>query len=653
MINNNVSQSNINIGRTLKSQSKITATASSETSTTNSSSYLSNTTIGLEKGQIMKGEVVDLRSDEVSVKLEYGRILTGKLEEGNQLSIGENVTFRVEEVSLKSLSLKILSESSVTLQDNTIDKALEAAGISKNSRNRTIVKALLNQQMPIDKSTIGLLIKQSIEFKDTPIDTLVFMNKYHIPVTKENIDFLRSLSNSEQNIVKDISNLIQEIPNLFEELSSLPSSALITKGNDLLNIILNNQMLNEYIENHEESTAYQYSDITETADAAFNHSQILKQSNVLDSTRTPDTLVSLLDKSIVSMEDRFMLIEYLASDPSAQMLFSENTLQRIMDGTATMSEVVPLLNETIQSNSFSDTNNRMNGKIQSTIMHVLSTYEAIQNNTQVNQLNTYLSASERMNLLQNLDDFSLPKDVKNLIQTGNIATHELLQWIQNKLSTATESSISKLFSSKEYNMLIKEELISKWTLPAKSLTKEGSIDHYYENLTKQLNNIKEFATTSYQNSNDSFYEQSAQLQKNISFINHINDFFTYFQLPIKLKEQIANSKLFVYTRKKEKRTAIDGISVLLHLDMEHLGPLDIHIDLHNSNIVSRFYMNDKEISNLISSNMPLLETALVKKGYTLDAEVIIREKDINIVEEFIKQEEDSSSIYRYNFDIRA
>lgn len=653
MINNNVSQSNINIGRTLKSQSKITATASSETSTTNSSSYLSNTTIGLEKGQIMKGEVVDLRSDEVSVKLEDGRILTGKLEEGNQLSIGENVTFRVEEVSLKSLSLKILSESSVTLQDNTIDKALEAAGISKNSRNRTIVKALLNQQMPIDKSTIGLLIKQSIEFKDTPIDTLVFMNKYHIPVTKENIDFLRSLSNSEQNIVKDISNLIQEIPNLFEELSSLPSSALITKGNDLLNIILNNQMLNEYIENHEESTTYQYSDITETADAAFNHSQILKQSNVLDSTRTPDTLVSLLDKSIVSMEDRFMLIEYLASDPSAQMLFSENTLQRIMDGTATMSEVVPLLNETIQSNSFSDTNNRMNGKIQSTIMHVLSTYEAIQNNTQVNQLNTYLSASERMSLLQNLDDFSLPKDVKNLIQTGNIATHELLQWIQNKLSTATESSISKLFSSKEYNMLIKEELISKWTLPAKSLTKEGSIDHYYENLTKQLNNIKEFATTSYQNSNDSFYEQSAQLQKNISFINHINDFFTYFQLPIKLKEQIANSKLFVYTRKKEKRTAIDGISVLLHLDMEHLGPLDIHIDLHNSNIVSRFYMNDKEISNLISSNMPLLETALVKKGYTLDAEVIIREKDINIVEEFIKQEEDFSSVYRYNFDIRA
>lgn len=653
MINNNVSQSNINIGRTLKSQSKITATASSETSTTNSSSYLSNTTIGLEKGQIMKGEVVDLRSDEVSVKLEDGRILTGKLEEGNQLSIGENVTFRVEEVSLKSLSLKILSESSVTLQDNTIDKALEAAGISKNSRNRTIVKALLNQQMPIDKSTIGLLIKQSIEFKDTPIDTLVFMNKYHIPVTKENIDFLRSLSNSEQNIVKDISNLIQEIPHLFEELSSLPSSALITKGNDLLNIILNNQMLNEYIENHEESTAYQYSDITETADAAFNHSQILKQSNVLDSTRTPDTLVSLLDKSIVSMEDRFMLIEYLASDPSAQMLFSENTLQRIMDGTATMSEVVPLLNETIQSNSFSDTNNRMNGKIQSTIMHVLSTYEAIQNNTQVNRLNTYLSASERMSLLQNLDDFSLPKDVKNLIQTGNIATHELLQWIQNKLSTATESSISKLFSSKEYNMLIKEELISKWTLPAKSLTKEGSIDHYYENLTKQLNNIKEFANSSYQNSNDSFYEQSGQLQKNISFMNHINDFFTYFQLPIKLKEQIANSKLFVYTRKKEKRTAIDGISVLLHLDMEHLGPLDIHIDLHNSNIASRFYMNDKEISNLISSNMPLLETALVKKGYTLDAEVIIREKDINIVEEFIKQEEDSSSIYRYNFDIRA
>jgi hypothetical protein len=47
-----------------------------------------------------------------------------------------------------------------------------------------------------------------------------------------------------------------------------------------------------------------------------------------------------------------------------------------------------------------------------------------------------------------------------------------------------------------------------------------------------------------------------------------------------------------------------------------------------------------------------LETALEKKGYSLNAEVLIREKDLDIVEEFTKQE-NSSFLTRYNFDIRA
>lgn len=51
--------------------------------------------------------------------------------------------------------------------------------------------------------------------------------------------------------------------------------------------------------------------------------------------------------------------------------------------------------------------------------------------------------------------------------------------------------------------------------------------------------------------------------------------------------------------------------------------------------------------------MPLLEAALERKGYSLNAEVLIREKDMNIVEEFTKQEENTSFVPRYNFDIRA
>lgn len=632
MVNNNVSQSNIILVQTINSQSSQTS-SNPVSSASSTSTYPSNSTVGLEKGQIIKGEVVDLRSNEVSVKLEDGRVLTGKLEDGNPLSIGEHVTFRVEEVSLKGLSLKILSESQVALKDSTIDKALEAAGLGKNSRNRIIVKALLNQQMPIDKGTIGLLIKQSIVFKDTSIDALVFMNKYHIPVTKENIEFLKSLSNSEQNILKDIASLANEIPNLFDELSSKSSSELITQGNSLLNAILNNPEM-----------------LSQEKDLNDNVNNIMTSN---DSNGNINDATTLLDNSILSAEDRLSLMKYLASDPSANSLLSENMLQRVIDGTANINEVATLLKEALELGSFSETNNLLNDKIQFTVQHALSTFEEIQNSTQMNHINTYLSASDRMNLLETLDGFSLPKDVKIQIQSGNISTSKLLQWIQNKLRETSESSISKLFSSKEYKTLIEEELISKWTLTPKSLTKEGAIDNYYENLSKQLTELKDFVSSSFGDSKENLSEQTGHLQKNINLMNNLNDFFTYFQMPIKFQEQVANSKLFVYTRKKERRTAEEGVSVLLHLDMEHLGPLDIHIDLHNINIVSKFYINDEDTTNLILSNMPLLEAALEKKGYTFNAEVLIREKDTDIVEEFMKQEKNTSPVHRYNFDIRA
>lgn len=655
MINNNVSQSNINMGKAIDSQainnsgvngqSKISSlTSPPSSSPVSNSSYPLNATVGLEKGQIIQGEVVDLRSNEVSVKLEDGRVLTGKLEEGNHLAIGENVTFRIEEVSLKNLSLKILSENQVTLTDNTIDKALEAAGLGKNIRNRSVVRALLDQQMPIDKNTIGLLIKQSIAFKDTSIDTLVFMNKYHIPVTKENIDFLNSLSNSGQNILNHIEELTNEIPNLFEELSNKPYAEIITKGNELLNIILQNPSLNDSMEDKEGAMALTSSDTSSASVVSSMNSDLPSlsvDSLLMDSRHLNDT--------ILSANERLELTRYLEADPSAKLLFSEKLLQEIIDGTANMKEVAELLKEAFPSGSSND----ISGKIPSSIQHVLSAFDALQNNNPANLINEYLTDTDRVHLLQHLDGFSLPKEVKDQIQSGNISTNELLKWIQNKLSSTAESSIHRLFSSKEYKTLMKEELISKWTLTPKSLMKEGIVDEYYENLTKQLTDMKEFISSSFQSSQENLNGQAGHLQDNINFMKQINEFFTYFQLPIKLKEQVANSKLFVYTRKKERRTAEEGISVLLHLDMEHLGPLDIHVDLHNKNLVSRFYINDKDTSNLISSNMPLLEAALEKKGYSLNAEVLIREKDMDIVEEFTKQEENPSFVPRYNFDIRA
>jgi len=647
MLNSKVSQSNINI-----QQSKNPSLTSSVTS--NSSTPV-NSTAGLEKGQIVHGEIIDLHSNEVSVQLEDGRVLTGKLEESPNLAIGERVAFRVEDVSLKNLTLKIIADGQYIIQDNTIDKALDAAGLGKNSRNRTIVSELLNQQMSIDKKTISLLIQQSIMNKDTSINSLVLMNKYHIPITEANVTQFEAYRNSEHSMMNEIGNLAESITNLFTQVGSNPISELLTQSNGLLNLILNDK---------------------------FNSSSVSDMKDLSQNiVRTPDNLNIITTGSLLSQKGSLSLAQIFDSSATSLNLSLPDLYNRILTGSADIREVAHLLNQILDSETLGSlvvndetqkselvptslekvAVNGENTLSQSLITSmiegssaaqtILESFRKLQYNN--NEIGSFLQASDRMNLLKSLESFPLSIETKDLIASGDISSHDLLRLIQNELSSTPEAAIKNLFSSKEYKTLLKEEILTKWEFTPESLTKEGEVDKHFQTLSNQLSGLKEYMEQSSSSSNSNISGQANHLQDNISFMKTLNEIFTYIQLPLKLKNQNAHSELYVYTKKKERCTAADGISVLLHLDMEHLGPIDVHIDLHNTNVVSKFYLNHEDTIKLISSHMPVLEQALVQKGYTLNAEVLKRSKDIDIVEDFIRQDTQAPSLTRYNFDIRA
>jgi flagellar hook-length control protein FliK len=167
----------------------------------------------------------------------------------------------------------------------------------------------------------------------------------------------------------------------------------------------------------------------------------------------------------------------------------------------------------------------------------------------------------------------------------------------------------------------------------------------------QLENLMQVAVTGADSA--ALSNQAGQMRENIDFMKTLNDFFPYVQLPIKLKDSNIHSDLYVYTKKNELKNHPDNISVLLHLDMEHLGPLDIHLALANKHISSKFYVSDLESQQLIESHVIQLQTALIAKGYSLTYETLERKRDIDIVDDFIAQDSPSTSLKRYTFDIRA
>ncbi len=632
MLSNKISQSNTGI------QKSNNSSAASPVNPNSSSSV--NSTAGLEKGQLIRGEITDLRSKEVSIKLDDGRILAGKLEEASNLAIGDKVVFRVEEVSLKSLTLKIIADSDFTVQENTIDKALEAAGLGKNSRNRSIVKELLNRQMSIDKKTITLLIQQSLLHKDSSIQSLVLMNKYHLPVTAANISQFHAYLNSGHSLLNEIGTLADSITDLFSRSADLPFPDYLKQSSDLLNLLLNR--------NTESSPDIVPNELTSGLTAANGNSGAVTTGNLLSQAEAAE-LVSILKSN--TLPDSLLSPELpaLIQNGSADIRQTAHALNLIMDYANSDSSLSSGLMTELENSSAAKT--------------ILSANKNLPYYN--NEIGTCLSSSERMNLVSALDSFAetakIPlsaygdgfSSLKDRILSGTVTSQDLLKWINGALNNTTGASAKTLLSSKEFKALLKEEILTKWTLDPQTLSKGEDVYRHFKSLLNQLNNLKEYMEQSASSGNATVQGQVNQLHDNISFMNALNEFFTYVQFPLKLKSQYANSELYVYSRKKEGRTAADGIRVLLHLDMEHLGPLDVFIDLHHKNLVSKFYLNKEDNIKLITSHIYLLGEILREKGYSLSAEVLPREKNLNLVEDFLLEDVQATSVTRYNFDIRA
>ncbi len=617
MLNNKISQSGTGIGRT-----EHPAPASSGSHSVNPAPSPSvNSTAGLEKGQLIRGEITDVRSNEVRVKLEDGRILTGKVEDSGNLAIGDRVVFRVEEVSTKSLTLKIIANSNSTSAENTAGKALEAAGLVKNSRNISIVKELLNQQMSIDKGTISLLIRQSLIHKEVPVNTLVLMNKYHIPIDEANIRQFMTYQNSEQNLLKEIEILAGSIPDLFLPSGDMPYSEYLSHSSRLLNLLINRN-------GEDLAEPRQNGTVKDSAGAGLSPAAVTSSESNLEG---PGNITA---GNFLSLTGARELAGILESDSMVKTILGTEFLSSLTNGSADLREVSQAL-KNILNNTETAISPELSAKLENSIN--LS-----------NALESFMANNGfRLSLT---DDISA---LKEGITAGSLSSRDIIEWIQANLNQADEKTVKDLLTSEGFKLLLKENLLNKWTLNPESLSETEDINRHFEGLLNQLNTLKEYMEQAAVSGKSDIQAQAARLQENISFMNTLNEFFTYIQLPLKLKSQLANSELYVYSRKKTGRTAADGISVLLHLDMEHLGPLDIYLDLYDRHLHSKFYLDNRPAIQLITTNIPILENVLNKKGYTLNTEIIEREKTVNVVEDFLKDNSVKASVARYNFDLRV
>ena len=129
-----------------------------------------NTTVMLREGQTLKGVVSDVHSDQITLVMEDGTAFTGRLPDAGQYSIGQKAAFKIVSLDQNTIYMKAVSTSYLLDMEDTIDQALEEAGLPKSARNSDVVRSLLMNQQSISRENLLSSIRLCATYPDADVN---------------------------------------------------------------------------------------------------------------------------------------------------------------------------------------------------------------------------------------------------------------------------------------------------------------------------------------------------------------------------------------------------------------------------------------------------------------------------------------------------
>lgn len=261
-----------------------------------------------------------------------------------------------------------------------------------------------------------------------------------------------------------------------------------------------------------------------------------------------------------------------------------------------------------------------------------------------------------------LQKAGFPEETVNACLKGELPAKELLTELgrvvkDGRLSTEQKNGILELLKDNEFLENLKKGLTEKFLLTPDEVGEDGQVEKLYERLDSQLSRMNQ-ALQGMAKENPALSQSIQNLSSNVEFMNQLNQMFTYVQLPLKLSGQEAAGELYVYTNKKNLAKKDGQVSALLHLDLDHLGEIDIHVSLRDSHVSTKFCLSDEKALDLVATNIDTLNQRLMKRGYSMDASFEQKDKAQHPIDEMLDRDKKVSSkekvlISSSSFDARA
>ncbi|MFT4142982.1 MAG: flagellar hook-length control protein FliK [Mobilitalea sp.] len=550
----------------------------------------------LKEGQIVKGQIVDLRYQEVKIQIEPGnQIISAKLSGNIPLSIGQQASFIVSENSLNQILLTFRPENALSINDAMIMKALNAAMLPNTDRNRLLVSEMLKHQLPIDTTTLQNFIRLSQTGTESSPATLIFMHKNNIPLNFSNLNQINELLKGAAQLTNQINQTAKNITELFTVTNPSYSS-------------------------------------TASAENAFIHDTL--EASPSSALQASGSAGSVLRATLLNTNQSLI-----------NLLYPED-ISKIEHSTATIQEQATFGNQSLLSNSSSVATT-------TNIIADVPGSTPLASGKSLPLLKELLGQADRSQIADLLSELPMESSTKQQLLEGTISTKEVLGFIQTALQKGDTHTLQFL-QTPLYAKLLEEALLQRWTLTPEKVAMQEEVNNLYQQVEKDLGFIHHLLKNMEENSDvRSLQEPVQNLQNTVGLLRDFQNVFTYLPIPVQFKEQLSHADLYVMTKKKSTALSDEPLSVLIHLDMTHLGSMNIKLSMTRDMLQVSFHMENEASCNLLRANLPSLTEALEAKGYHVTASIHQETINPDVISNTLEDSLQPDAVKRYSFDIRT
>lgn len=562
----------------------------------------------LTPGQTIQGSVVSRDGNAVQIALRGNVLINAKIDQSISLVLGQNMSFEVKSNNGSLLSLTPLYAN----LDNqaTAMRALDAAGMPQTAANLEMVTAMMEEGMPIDRESLANIGRLMAEFPQQSPAVLVQMTRLGLPVTELTLEQFDAYRNAQHQLLGSAETIMDELPQVFAQL--------LAEGRTAQAFRFYETVLDLFTEGGADGAA-----------AAGDASGM----------QSGDGVVTLREAA----QEAGQTAETAQAGQTAQ--------------TETAQDGIPLAAQTVQNAV---------GAADAAVQTVLDpahpeTPEAEGAVPAQTEARGPLADNQWQTLADLMRDAGAEEQAVQQVRQGELPAGEALRLIRGLLAESGQDgahhrAAERLLGSREFETLLKEEISRQWMIEPKDVADPRKVEQLYERIREQSMRLGEAVQAA--GKGDTAAAQNVQnLQNNIDFMNQLNHMFTYIQLPLKLAGNNAHGDLYVYTNKKNLAARDGSVSALLHLDMEHLGPLDVYVTMLQNRVSTNFTVADESVLDLIEAHIHLLNERLAGRGYELKAQMSVKERqedeETSVMQTILDQQRNISVLSRTSFDMRA